>query len=107
MLLLFSWSPVRELCLNYEVFMLQPLTGTPPDLGSIANCYVAIILKPLLLYFIATQFPPGGGYPLTPRPTLPFLPSCLHTGSFFHLGFICLRPRIPRPIALCIRLQLR
>ena len=46
MLLLFSWSPVHELCPNYEVVMLQPWTGNPADLGSFANYYVAMVLSP-------------------------------------------------------------
>ena len=52
-LLLFSWPPVREVCPNYEVVMLQPRTGTPADLGSVADCYVAILLIP------APPFPPA------------------------------------------------
>ena len=43
-LLLFSWPPVSEVCLNYEVVMLQPHKGTPPYLGSIYNCYLDILL---------------------------------------------------------------
>ena len=43
-LLLFSWPQFREVCLNYEVVMFQPRTGTPPYLGSVTNCYIAILL---------------------------------------------------------------
>ena len=42
--LLFSWPPVREVCTNDEVVMFQPGTGKPPELGSIDNCYIAILL---------------------------------------------------------------
>ena len=37
-------------------------------------------------------FNPGevGEYPHPPRPSLPFLPSCRHTGSFSHLVVTCL-----------------
>ena len=46
MLFFFFWPPVLEVCPNYEVVVYQPWTGTPLDLGSVANCYVAIILIP-------------------------------------------------------------
>ena len=36
-ILLFSWPPVREVCLNYEVVMFQPCTGTPQYLLYITN----------------------------------------------------------------------
>ena len=48
LLLLFSWPPVREVCPDYEVVMFQPRTGTPLDLGPVANCCVDIILIPAL-----------------------------------------------------------
>ena len=50
MLLLFSWKPVREMYPSYEVVMFQPWTGTPPDLDSIDNFHVAIILIPALQF---------------------------------------------------------
>ena len=31
-----TWTPVNELCLDYEVVVLQPLTATPRHLGSVA-----------------------------------------------------------------------
>ena len=43
-LLLFSWPPVDEVCTNYEVVMFLPWAGTPMELGSVANCYVDILL---------------------------------------------------------------
>ena len=106
-MLLFSWTPVREVCPNYEVVMFQPWTETPLDLVSVDNCYIAILLNSCLPSLAATRFPPGGGYPLTPRSSLPFPPSRLHTWSFYHLSVICLQPRIPRNIAACIRIWLR
>ena len=53
--LLFSWPRVREVCTNYEVVMLQPQTGTPPDLGFVANCDVDIPLIPTPPFMPATQ----------------------------------------------------
>ena len=47
LMLLFSWPPVHEVCPNYEVVMFQPQTGTPLDLGSVANFYVAMLLSPV------------------------------------------------------------
>ena len=103
-MLFFYWPPVREVCPNYEVVMFQPRTGTPPDLGSVANCYVAIILIPAPPFFALQPMSAWGGYLLMLLPSLPFQPSCLHTGSFTDLGITCFRPRIPRPVAPCIRL---
>ena len=57
LLLLFSWSPVRDVCPNYELAMFQPRTGTPPDLGSIADCYVAILLIPAPPFFTRHPMP--------------------------------------------------
>ena len=48
MLLLFSWASVYDVCTNDEVVMFQPQTGTTLDLGSSANCCVAIILIPVI-----------------------------------------------------------
>ena len=47
--LLFSWPPVRGLCLNHEVVMFQPSTVTPLYLGSVVNCYVSYstLINPL------------------------------------------------------------
>ena len=36
LLLFFVWYPVRAVCLNYEVVVFQPWTGTAPYLGSAA-----------------------------------------------------------------------
>ena len=36
LLLFLNYPPVREVCPNHEVFMLQPRTGTYADLGSVA-----------------------------------------------------------------------
>ena len=48
-LLLFAWPPVRVVCLNHDVVMFQPWTGTPPYLGSVVNFYVSYstLLNPL------------------------------------------------------------
>ena len=88
-LLLFSWPPFREVCLNYEVVMFQPWTWTPPDLGSVANCYISILLWPAPPFSARHPMSTRGGYPLTPLPYLHFLTSCLHIGSFSHPGVIC------------------
>ena len=40
LLLLFACQPLRGVCLNHEVAMLQPWTATPLYLGSVINCYV-------------------------------------------------------------------
>ena len=56
--LLFSWLLFCEVCPNYEVVMLQHHKGTPPDLGSVGNCYVAFLLIP------APPFPPATRCPL-------------------------------------------
>ena len=48
-----------------------------------------------------------GGYLRMTCPSIPFLMPCLHTGSFSHLGVICLLPSISRPIYPCIRFLLR
>ena len=44
LLLLLSRKPFSEVCPNYEVVMFQYQKGNPPDVGSIANFLVAIIL---------------------------------------------------------------
>ena len=68
--LLFSWTLIREVFPNYEVMMFQPRTGTTQDLGSFANCYVAIIFIPALT--LSTRHPmyARGGYPLMPLTSL-------------------------------------
>ena len=74
-LLLLLYSPsVREVCTNYKVVMFQPRTGNLPDLGSVAICYVAILLIPAPPFQPANQCPPGGGYPLTSLLSLPCRP---------------------------------
>ena len=80
LLFLFTWPQVREVCPKYEVVMLQPRIGTPIDLGSAANCYVAIriIPAPPARHPMSYQ----GGYPLMPLPFLPCQPPCPHTGSY-------------------------
>ena len=35
LLLLLTWTPVCEVCRNHEVVVLQTLTGTALDLGSV------------------------------------------------------------------------
>ena len=60
LLLLLSWPPVCEMCPNYEVMMFQPQTGTPPDLGSVDNCYIAILRIPTSLFPPATRCLTGG-----------------------------------------------
>ena len=88
--LLFSWPPVREVCTNDEVVMFQPGTGKPPELGSIDNCYIAILLILDLPFYDRHPMSAWGGYPLMPLPPLPFRPSCIHTGSFAHdIRFWC------------------
>ena len=49
LLILFSWSPVRGVCLNHEVVMFQPQILAPPYLGSVMNCYIrySTLLNPL------------------------------------------------------------
>ena len=53
LLLLLNWPSVHEVCPNHNVVMLQPRTGTSMDVGSVSNCYVAILLSPAL------PFPPA------------------------------------------------
>ena len=52
LLLLLTWPPVREVCPNHEVVIFQPWTGTSPDLGSTAYCYVVILYDPPRLIFL-------------------------------------------------------
>ena len=71
----FSCPTVCEVCLNYEVVILQTQTGKPPDLGSVDNCYVAIIcITATPFYFPPPDFRPGGlpahSHPLYPFPTV-------------------------------------
>ena len=35
----FTWPPVRAVCPNYEVVVFQPLTVTPPHLGSVTHTH--------------------------------------------------------------------
>ena len=60
LLLLFSWPPVCEMCQNYVVLMFQTQIGTPPDLGSVANCYLAMLLSTNLLFPPTTRYLPRG-----------------------------------------------
>ena len=46
---------------KYEVVMLQTRTGTPPDLGSVDNFYVAILLNPALPFYACHLMSSGGG----------------------------------------------
>ena len=75
-LLLFYWTLVCEMCPNYEVVMLQPQKRTPPDLGSIANCYVAILLSTARSFPPVTWCLPGRGLP-DPKSSLYPLPTVL------------------------------
>ena len=68
MLLLFTCPLVRGVCPNYEVVMFQPHTGTHPYLGSVANCYRAMLLSPDPLFTPAIQCPPGGDFRSFPFP---------------------------------------
>ena len=68
LLLLFSWPPVREVCPNYEVVMFQTQKGTPPDLGSVTNCYIDMLLIPATPFPPATQCPTGGATLSCPLP---------------------------------------
>ena len=71
--LLFSWTLVREMYPNYDVAMFQPQTGTPPDLGSAANCYIAILLKPARPFFACHPMTVQEGLPAHYPPLSPFL----------------------------------
>ena len=66
-----NWPPVREVCLHYNVVMLQPRTGTSPDLGSVDNCYLAILLITALPFSAHHPMSAWGGYPLTPLLSIP------------------------------------
>ena len=59
-LLLFPCPPIHEVCPNYEVVMYQPQTGTPLYLGSVANCYIDMILSTPMPFPPATRCTPGG-----------------------------------------------
>ena len=85
--------------------MFQLRTGTPLDLGSVANFYVAILLIPAPPFSPRHLVSAMEGYPLMPLPFLPCRLSCLHIGSFSHPGFTCIHFKIPRPVAPCIRLR--
>ena len=51
LLLLFFWPLVCAVCPNHEVLMLQPRTGTAPDL-----VYVSIITTFIIVYYRPTCF---------------------------------------------------
>ena len=61
-LLFFPCTRICKLCPDYEVVMFQPCIGTPLNLGSVSNCYLAIILKPAPPFFTSTWCPPWWGY---------------------------------------------
>ena len=103
--LLLFWPPVCEVCPNYELVMFQPRIVNPMDLGSVANCYVVNFLIPVPPFSDSHLMSAWGGYPLMPLFSIQSLRLCLHTGSFAHLGVTCLRPRIMRPVAPCIRIR--
>ena len=48
--------------------MFQPRTGTPPDLGPATDCYVDILLNPLLPSPPVARFPPRGAARARPIP---------------------------------------
>ena len=104
-LLFFPCTRICKLCPDYEVVMFQPCIGTPLNLGSVSNCYLAIILKPAPPFFPQHLMSALVGLPIMPHPYIPCQSSCLHTRSFYHPGinFIC--TRIPRPIDSCNRLR--
>ena len=87
-----------------QIMMLQPWTGKPTDQFLVAYCSVDILLTPAPLFSARHPMSVRGAYLLIPHPSLCCRPSCLHTRSFTHPGVTCLRPSIPRPVALCIRL---
>ena len=81
MLLLLSWPPVREVCLNHEVEMFLPRIGTFPDLSSVAYCCVAILLSTTPTFPSATRCLPGGGGS-NPAPSPSPSPPALSPHSF-------------------------
>ena len=116
MLLLFSWTPVCEVCPNYVVVMLQPLTGNSLNLRAVANCYVAMILGTASHLRPPPNVHPGGqlapGPSVSPSTTFlsphriilpPGLPlsSSQHTNIIFSLIQITLPPLIPCPLSAC------
>ena len=75
-------SPVPEVCPNNEMVMFQPRTGTSPNLGPVAHCYVYFLVPPFL--FIS---PPDfllGRHP-TPAPPLTPFPAALSVPTQDHL----------------------
>ena len=98
--LLLAWSTVRGVCPNHEVVMFRHRTLTPLYLGFFINCYVA---TPFFLTRSTLLRPPPdfplGGVPAPASIHSPVYPSCIHTGSFSHMGVTCLCPSIPIPIA--------
>ena len=104
-LLLFLWPPFHEVHTNYEVVMFQPWTGIPLDLGSVANCYISILLIPAPPFSDRHLMSARGVYPLMSLLSLPCQSPCLHTGSFTHPGVTFLQPSITRPVVTFIRLQ--
>ena len=129
MLLLLSWTTVREVCLNHGVVVFQPRTGTSPDLGSVAYCYVAIILSNTLPFLSSNRCPLEGethfrpfflytnDHPVTTQDHLPtraspvsvpsyqdhHVPHC--TGSSIHLSVARLHCHLPPPFTLLPLIQ--
>ena len=100
--LLFNRPPVFEVCPNHEV--TKPWTGTSPDLGSVAYCYVAILYAPPCIIYLATQCPPKGSTKSCPSsPAITGHPVCTCTVSSTHPGVPCLRPSIPKSLRLPYR----
>ena len=64
MLLLCFWPPVRVMCLNHDVVVLQPWSETALDLGSVAN-YTSYSNPPLLP--VSTSFLDIFIYPFYPN----------------------------------------
>ena len=103
------------MCLNHEVLVVQPSTGTSPDLGFVAYCYVAIVISPTPPFPSAAQFTPEGATnsrPLylsitaCPITTLDHTPPlgvpCLHSSILRLLrttphGFSCSPDHCPSP----------
>ena len=49
--MLWVWSPVRVVCPNHKVVVLQPRTGNAPDLGSVANFKTFYFVSPRPICF--------------------------------------------------------
>ena len=110
-------SPVPEVCPNNEMVMFQPRTGTSPNLGPVAHCYVYFLVPPFLFIspphvcprckptpasplslLLLAQYIPTKYHPPT-RESPVSIPACqnfpaslnaCHTGSSAHLVVSCL-----------------